>query len=47
MKVFLFLLFSVVINSCTLKSQERADASIFSADETTAKIDTVNTGNKC
>ena len=42
MKVFLFLMFSVVISSCTLKSQERADASIFSSDETTAKKDTVN-----
>lgn len=42
MKVFLFLMFSAVITSCTLKSQERADTAVFSSDETTIKKDTVN-----
>ncbi len=42
MKVFLFLMFSAVITSCTLKSQERADAAVFSSEETAKKKDTIN-----
>lgn len=41
MKVFLFLMFSVVINSCTLKSKEDFNAVLFSSAETTIKKDTV------
>lgn len=41
MKVFLFLVFSVVINSCTLKSKEDINATLFSSAETTIKKDTV------
>lgn len=41
MKVFLFLMFSVVINSCTLKSKEDFNATLFSSAETTIKKDTV------
>ncbi len=42
MKVFLFLMFSILISSCTLKSQESADIAVFSSDETTIKKDTIN-----
>ena len=42
MKVFLFLMFSVLISSCTLKSQEGADVAVLSSDETTIKKDTIN-----
>ncbi|KAA5533107.1 DUF1287 domain-containing protein [Paenimyroides baculatum] len=35
-------MFSAVITSCTLKSQEGADVAIFSSDETTIKKDTIN-----
>lgn len=41
MKVFLFLMFSVVINSCTLKSKEDFNAVLFSSAETTIKKDTI------
>lgn len=41
MKVFLFLMFSVVINSCTLKSKEDFNATLFSSAETTIKKDTI------
>lgn len=41
MKVFLFLMFSVVINSCTLKSKEDINATLFSSAETTIKKDTI------
>lgn len=42
MKVFLFLMFSVMISSCTLKSQEGNHFAVFSSDETTIKKDTIN-----
>lgn len=42
MKVFLFLMFSAMISSCTLKSQEGTDFAVFSSDETTIKKDTIN-----
>ena len=41
MKVFLFLMFSVVINSCTLKSKEDFNATLVSSAETTIKKDTI------
>lgn len=41
MKVFLFLVFSVVISSCTLKSKEDFNAVLFSSAETTIKKDTI------
>lgn len=41
MKVFLFLVFSVVISSCTLKSKEDFNATLFSSAETTIKKDTI------
>lgn len=42
MKVFLFLIITAVISSCTLKSQEPNDISLIVSDNPPAKKDTVN-----